>query len=382
MKIILGIETSCDETAVAIVEGSGGLTNPQFHILSDATLSQTKAHAPFGGVVPTLAKREHVKRLVPLLEKTLKNANLPTNGELVKASQEKEEMVRALLSREVGLAEELLSFTAHIPIPSIDAIAVTQGPGLEPALWVGINFARALATLWEKQIIPTNHMEGHLISALLGGEHVVFPALALLISGGHTELVLLHGWCRYALLGETRDDAVGEAFDKVARILGLPYPGGPEISKCASEATGTFLINLPRPMAGSGNLDFSFSGLKTAVLYAVKKIPTVTDEIKADIAEEFERAVTDVLLMKTRIAARHHDVKTLIVGGGVSANRRIRETFAREFEKDGIPLLFPSSHHSTDNAAMIAAAGYLRYESGESQGAEKELEARGVLVLR
>ncbi len=382
MKIILGIETSCDETAIAIVKGSGGLLSPQFHILSEVTFSQTKTHAPFGGVVPTLAKREHVKHLVRLLEKALENANLPPNGERVKTSQEREEMVRTILSREEGLADQLLSFTARISIPYIDAIAVTRGPGLEPALWVGINFARALAVLWEKRIIPTNHMEGHLVSALLEGEQVIFPALALLISGGHTELVLLHGWCQYVLLGETRDDAVGEAFDKVARILGLPYPGGPEISKLAESATGKFLIHLPRPMAGSGNLDFSFSGLKTAVLYAVKKIPTLTDAIKADIAEEFERAVTDVLLMKTRIAARRHDVKTLIVGGGVSANRRIRETFAREFEKDGIPVLFPAPAHATDNATMIAAAGYLRRESGESQGPEEELEARGVLVLR
>src|SRR3989344_1919918 len=333
---ILAIETSCDETAVAILECNGNETNATFAVLGNALLSQVEKHREFGGVVPMLAKREHQKNLPHILDEALAEAN--------------------------------------VPLQDIDAIAVTAGPGLEPALWVGINFARALALVWDKPLVAVNHMEGHLLASLLEktGEqfsisNVQFPILALLISGGHTELVLMKEWLRYELIGQTRDDAVGEAFDKVARMLSLPYPGGPEISRLAETIRSVAApegrgFTLPRPMIDSGTCDFSFAGLKTAVLYLLTKNPDLSEKEKQHIAHEFENAVTEVLWKKTAQALKETGARTLVIGGGVSANTHIRRVFQEKMSSEfpDSSLQIPASSLTTDNAIMIALAGFYR----------------------
>ena len=352
---ILAIETSCDETAVCIIEVCEPLESAEIRIRANITLSQAALHAPYGGVFPNLAKREHIKNLPVILEAVLKEAK----------------------------------------IEKADAVAVTYGPGLEPCLWAGINFARTLAEKWSVPLVPVNHMEGHIYSALLRNTKIykpTFPALALLISGGHTELDLMEDYGKYRLIGETRDDAVGEAFDKVARLLGLPYPGGPEISKIAeitrtpasafcktfppiqSELNGhaptPVLQNalppfvLPRPMLHSPDFDFSFSGLKTAVLYLLKKIGVPDEHTKAAIAREFEDAVTEVLVTKTKRALQESGAKTLIVAGGVIANAHIRREFAKLAAAECIPLFIPELSHTIDNALMIAGAAYATVLNG------------------
>ncbi len=368
---IMGIETSCDETAVCIIEAIGSLEKPQFKVLGNALFSQVKLHEQYGGVFPMLAKREHVKNIIPLFKKALEEAGLNTPA-IRKAqdhiSLEKEKIIKEILAREKDLIEPFLELIKSIEKPDIDAIAVTAGPGLEPALWVGISFAQALGAAWSIPVLPTNHMEGHIMSVLLKSTiQPQFPALALLISGGHTELVLIKNWFEYEVIGQTRDDAVGEAFDKVARLLSLPYPGGPEISKLAQEARTENInpsISLPRPMLKSPDLDFSFSGIKTAVLYAIKKIPELTPEIKKEIALEFENAVTEVLVSKTKKALELHQIKTLILGGGVTANAFIRENFKQLVDEyPEVALLVPEVAMSTDNAVMIAIAGYLNFKA-------------------
>ncbi len=307
-------------------------------------------------------------------------------------------------------------------IPTIDSIAVTEGPGLEPALWVGINFARVLGALWNIPVIPVNHMEGHIVGSLLNSEatngtwqrlkNMDFPAIALLISGGHTELVKITSQeqservsdlsavgqrqsgntfrLRYSIIGQTKDDAVGEAFDKVARLLGLPYPGGPHISKLSHEAWEEKIessVKLPRPMLRSGDLDFSFSGLKTAVLYAVRANSgtdgQLTDVFKKGLAREFEDAVTETLDSKLRHAIESIGARTIIVGGGVSANHRLREQFQKTADEFAIPLLLPTRHISGDNALMIALAGAL--DSGSpldlANPAKTPLKAQGTKRL-
>ena len=299
---ILSIETSCDETAISIVETDG----KEFNVLGNAILSQIEHHKEYGGVFPTIAKREHTKNLIPLLRNVLSESNsLNAKDEIW--HPEKKEVLEKMLKREPELLKQFLEFIPTIKTPDIDAIAVTNGPGLEPALWVGINFARALASVWDKPIIPVNHMEGHIFSALLQDDFKMpkfkLPMLALLISGGHTQLVLSKEHLKYEIIGETLDDAVGEAFDKTARMLGLPYPGGPYISalaemsrknaeytqtdveKIQSESTSSLResaheVKFPRPMLYSNTCDFSFSGLKTSVLYTLKKIPDLTEDIK------------------------------------------------------------------------------------------------------
>ena len=252
---ILSIETSCDETGVSIVEAKGGFSKPELQVLANITASQVKLHAKYGGVFPMMAKREHAKNLTPILKQVLKESGLFKNNSPKNYSSILKN-TRIVLKREPGLAEALVPLLQKIKKPKIDAIAVTYGPGLEPTLWVGINFAKALSLAWNIPVIPINHMEGHIFSALMEQRQVKsnklkvtrnkqentsymlsaisFPAVALLISGGHTELVLMKDWFKYKIIGATRDDAVGEAFDKVARILGLPYPGGPEISRLAN----------------------------------------------------------------------------------------------------------------------------------------------------
>jgi N6-L-threonylcarbamoyladenine synthase len=386
--IILGIETSCDETAVCLMEANGDISDPAFRVLGNALYSQVKIHAEYGGVFPAVAKREHAKNLVPLFKKALEDAGMLAGKEPNEAdlSDELKATIQKRLEREPGLADALLGLAALMEKPAIDIISVTAGPGLEPALWVGINFALALGELWNIPVIPANHMEGHILSPLFHSNisnPVAFPALALLISGGHTELVLIKGWTEYEVIGQTRDDAVGEAFDKVARLLSLPYPGGPQISKLAAGARiahTTPRFNLPRPMLKSGDYDFSFSGIKTSVLYALKKLPAIEDAEKKEMALEFEDAVTEVLVAKTRTALESYEIKTLILGGGVIANTFIREAFkklAQEFH--GMRLLIPDLDLSTDNAVMIAIAGYFDVLSGKKP--QTEIKAEGNMQL-
>ncbi|MDP3956060.1 MAG: tRNA (adenosine(37)-N6)-threonylcarbamoyltransferase complex transferase subunit TsaD [bacterium] len=370
---ILAIETSCDETAISILEATGGLDAPAFSILSQVISSQIDMHREWGGVVPNIAKREHQKLLVPVLLEAL------TKAEIKQTPLGTMPYIKEILHREEILLQNIENSIASLGIPEIDYIAVTAGPGLEPALWVGINFARALGELWQKPVIGINHMEGHIMSPLLRGNTISFPAVALLISGGHTELIQLNDWHSYTLLGMTRDDAIGEAFDKVARMLDLPYPGGPEISKLALRGNKSD-ISLPRPMINSDNLDFSFSGLKTAVKYYVNDHSLLSEQDKCDISLAFEEAATEVIISKTKRALEQSNAKTLIVGGGVIANTRIRTALehliAGEFSD--VTLLIPSLSHCGDNASMIAAAAYIRIEKGS---AGSPLEAHGSMML-
>ena len=378
---ILSIETSCDETAISIIEAKGGIKKASFKILSNNIASQINIHQPYGGVVPMLAKREHIKNLPIILGKTLKDSKLK--------------------------------------LPQIDLIAVTVGPGLEPALWTGIVFAEELSKKYKIPLMPVNHMEGHFFSVLIPekknpksefliSKKIQFPALALLVSGGHTELILIKGWLKYKKIGQTRDDAAGEAFDKVARLLGLPYPGGPEISRLAQEARAlrsqgssqadgprkeifqqeniraldmqSSNLALPRPMLKTPDFDFSFSGLKTAVLYKIRDIESeiaLNHSVKNDranqlpewklvLAREFEDAVVEVLVYKTMKAAMKYKIKTLIVAGGVAANKRLREIFEAEAKKAKIKLLFPARELATDNSLMIALTAYFQYSGNPS----------------
>ncbi len=345
---VLAIETSCDETGIALVEGTKTDAGFVFEVQKAALLSQALLHSPYGGVYPNLAKREHEKNLPALFE------------------QFKDE--------------------------TYDAVAVTHGPGLEPALWTGVEFAKKLAEEKNLPLLPVNHMEGHLISSLVRTgrlEDVQLPVLALLISGGHTEFVVMKEWFKYEVVGKTLDDAVGEAFDKVARMLGLPYPGGPEISKHAGAARERGLVSaikLPRPMLNSGTCDFSFSGLKTAALYALRDKGGVqalsADEVAAFTAE-FEDAVAEVLVSKARKALWDTGAKTFVIGGGVAANRYIREkleqTVLEEFPD--VELRLPELSITGDNAIMIAQAALARALSGLQDKADGTLRAVGNLSI-
>jgi len=395
---ILGIETSCDETGICIIETTGNdVSDFSIKILGNQLYSQVALHAQYGGVFPMMAKREHAKNLVPLFEKCLEESNLLKRKMDPRIHEDDKSKIKEILVRESGMYEQLIQLVEKIEKPDIDAIAVTNGPGLEPALWVGVNFAKALSEYWSIPLIPTNHMEGHILAASLDQiknsephsnqfliKEIKFPAIALLISGGHTQLVLAEDWLQYEIIGNTKDDAVGEAYDKVARILGLTYPGGPKISKLAEKErlenpSKKTSYPLPRPMIHSKDLDFSFSGLKTAVLYTVKKIPELTDAIKQEIAKEFEDAVLEVLLTKTKSAIEKYNTKTIIIGGGVSANKKIREKFAELAKKLEIDFLVPEVSASTDNAVMIAVAGFINIISGKKF--ETEFKAQGNLTL-
>lgn len=373
-KTFLAIETSCDETAVAIIDVRGTTITVRTHLV----FSQASLHATFGGVFPNLAKREHAKALPPLLTSALTEAQLATNTPPPKELPQK---IQELLIKDTVLSETLIPFIQNTNIPSIDGIAVTYGPGLEPALWVGLNTARALAYAWNVPLYPMNHMEGHIAAALLSetaqnetATHHSYtltdppvPALAILLSGGHTEFDLIRRIGDYERIGETQDDAVGEAYDKVARLLGLPYPGGPLLAQKAQEARTRRIqspIKLPRPMVTSGNLHTSFSGLKTAVRYAVEKITPLTDQDTIGIAREFEDAVTEVLIRKTHAAIEATGVESLILGGGVVANEHLRTAFGRLAQEHGIPLLAPHPALATDNALMIATALAARHIHG------------------
>jgi N6-L-threonylcarbamoyladenine synthase len=396
---ILAIETSCDETAIAVLKAEGGFENPEFNVVANNLLSQIEIHKEYGGVFPALAKRAHAKNLVPILNKTLKEARLFSSScstsdvehdaEHVEENKNSNKISRGaldisrILEREPELLEIFLKEIPKIEKPDIDYIAVTYGPGLEPALWVGLNFAKALSVFWGIPLIPVNHMEGHIFSVLWNEKEIpnskfpayvkasadrqipkkiTFPAIALLISGGHTELLLMKDWFEYELLGETQDDAVGEAFDKVARMMDLPYPGGPEISK---KARGKRIdgfekkFNLPKPMMHPPTCNFSFSGLKTAVLYRVKDLD-LDEKTKEQMAREFEDTVVEVLLEKTKKALKDSEAQTLIIGGGVIANTEIRNAFENYAKEFGLNLLIPDMKLTTDNAIMIGIAGYFR----------------------
>lgn len=415
---ILSIETSCDETSVAIVEAKGGLKNPLFEILSNIVLSQIKIHAHWGGVVPMVAKREHQKNLIPILIKSLRKSKILKNSksELRNSKQiqsHKIKTINKILEREPELLEQFLKFIPTIEKPKIDAIAVTVGPGLEPALWVGVNFAKALALIWDKPVIGVNHMEGHIIASKLAtNKHkienrkskiVKFPAIALLVSGGHTEMVLIKKWGDYKIIGQTRDDAAGECFDKTARMLELPYPGGPQIAKQAENfkkypltfrmggwtrremEKEAFNIKLPRPMIHSGDFDFSFSGLKTAVLYMLRDMKERhinIGDFTPMICNEIQQSIIDVLISKTIKAVKNFDAKSIILGGGVVANKELRKQMKKAVAQKlkATALYLPPAKLATDNGAMIGVAGYLRATRKEFVEPEI-LKAQGNLIL-
>lgn len=396
---ILSIETSCDDTAISIMEVKGGITNASFKVLANNSNSQIQIHIPYGGVYPVLAKREHTKNLPIVLDASLKQAKL-------KSPQ----------GRTLGIKKGS-TFSRFKKNHEIDAIAVTYGPGLEMCLWEGIVFAKNLAKKWQVPLIPVNHMEGHVLSVFGKGrgkfsvKKVKTPVLSLLVSGGHTQLVLTKKWMDHKIIGETLDDAVGEAFDKVARMLYLPYPGGPQISKLAEvkrkreiifagtpQADGLrteqifqqenrdpekidFPFSLPRPMLKSKDFNFSFSGLKTAVLYLIKKLGVLTDEQKSEIALEFENAAIECLVYKTRKAIEKYSVKTLFVAGGVATNQHLRREMRKAVGKK-VKLVFPTEGLSGDNSLMIGIAGYLNYIKNKKKVPKPEnVKAIGNLKL-
>ncbi len=316
---VLGIETSCDETAVAIICENQGL-------LANHIYSQTALHNEYGGVVPELASRDHIRKLAPLIQEALSDADVS-------------------LSRD------------------IDAVAYTSGPGLMGALLVGAGLGRSLAWASNKPAIAVHHMEAHLLAPLLENVAPEYPYVALLVSGGHTLLVEVLEVGKYKVLGESLDDAVGEAFDKVAQMLGLEYPGGPQIAQWALRGDPN-RFNFPRPMIDRPGLDFSFSGLKTHVLNTLKSLTEIDGQARADIARAFEDAVVDTLSIKSVRAVTATKAKSLVVAGGVGANQKLREQLTRQLEKQNVTAFYPATEFCTDNAAMVAQLGLLRLRSG------------------
>lgn len=379
---ILSIETSCDETSMALVDFSGAQSQTIF-IHSHLTASQASLHAQYGGVFPAIAKLEHVKACVPLLNTIFLEAKESINtNEWVKIidSAENINSINSILSRDPDLVNNLIEFIKNNDFPKIDAIAVTNGPGLEIALWVGITFAKALASLLNVPVIGVNHMMGHLLSGTLPAdtlkkETALLPisqnSLSLLVSGGHTQLIHLtqieNQTSKLELLGETLDDAVGEAYDKVARLMNLEYPGGPKISKLAEEARAQNIhpLDLPRPMLHSGNYNFSYSGLKTAVMYHLRKFPITNDNDKLALALGFENAAIEVLVKKTKKALEETDADMLLLGGGVAANVYLQSELNKICNDLNVTLLNPLKSLTGDNALMIAiAANYKIQNSG------------------
>lgn len=365
--IILGIETSCDETSLSVVEVTH-TENPTFNVKSHHTNSQIKLHEEYGGVFPNLAKREHAKNILPILEITLTESHL-LKKENTKLNEKDISLSKGYLDRYSQLFDDLLSFVSSHQIPDIDYIAVTTGPGLAPALWVGVSFAKALSQLWNKPLVPVNHMEGHIFSVFAEKEKFTitkspFPALALLVSGGHTELVIIKNWQEYHKIGQTIDDAAGEAFDKTARLLNLGYPGGPKISQRAELARKTNQINkdfkLPRPMLHHNSYNFSFSGLKTATRRLVESNQPLDEDKINKIALEFENAVIEVLVTKTMKAIEEYDIKTLILAGGVAANKYLRDTLKKTLQTYHPHIIFklPDTSFAGDNSLMISTAAY------------------------
>ncbi len=358
---ILSIETSCDETAVALLSFTDTGSKTHYQILVEKLHSQSDMHNSYGGVYPSLAKREHQKILPILTHALLEDESLLQKEPSAQIS----DAIRQICAREPDMLKAIEQHFAHTRPTTIDALAVTRGPGLAPALWVGVNFTRALALLWDIPIIPVNHMEGHIVSALITDVELItpqYPILALLVSGGHTELVLSPHLGAYQKIGQTLDDAAGEAFDKVARLLGLPYPGGPalaDLAETARAAGTTPPTMLPRPMLQDNTLNFSYAGLKTAVRVFCEKHPNLSEDERAALAMEFEDAVVETLLVKTQRALEHHSPKSIIVSGGVSANKQLREQFRRLSEQHPqVALYCTNRSYATDNAVMIALAAY------------------------
>jgi len=328
--LVLGIESSCDETGVALYDTRMGL-------LSHALHSQVEMHAEFGGVVPELASRDHIRRVLPLIQKTLNQAN------------------KALVE--------------------IDGIAFTQGPGLAGALLVGTSVAQSLAFSLGLPSVGVHHLEGHLLSPLLEVNSPLFPFVALLVSGGHSQLMRVDGIGKYTLLGDTLDDAAGEAFDKTAKLLGLGYPGGPALAELAKHGKGSN-FKLPRPMLHSGDLNFSFSGLKTAVLTLVNSNQPLNFQTQADIAYEFQEAVTEILSNKCMSALRETGLDNLIVSGGVGANTRLRERLSVATKRKLCKVSYPRLEFCTDNGAMIAFAGAMRLQLIEKERQNYSISVR------
>jgi N6-L-threonylcarbamoyladenine synthase len=353
---ILAIETSCDDTGIAILEVN---KNGKFKVLANIVASQIEIHKKYGGVFPAMAKREHQNNLVPTFEKALIEASLLIPKKTEKILEDK--ILKTILEREPGLYKQLISFLQKYEKPDIDYIAVTNGPGLEPCLWVGVNFARAISHCWNIPIIPVNHIESHILVNFLDNSSIKFPAIALIVSGGHTQIILVNKIGKYKIIGETRDDAAGECFDKCAKILGLEYPGGPVISKMAEGIKPQ--NTLPRPMIGTKDYDFSFSGLKTAVLYADKKIENKSLEYKKQMSAEVQQAIIDVLIKKTIKAVKDFKVKTLVLGGGVSANQKLKDDFKNKLAKElpNVEFITPKPVMSTDNGLMVAITGYFTH---------------------
>ena len=331
--LVLGLETSCDETGVALYDSERGL-------LADALFSQIDLHRAYGGVVPELASRDHVKRMLPLIRQVLEEAG--------RTAQD------------------------------IDAIAYTAGPGLVGALLVGASCAQALAFAWEIPALGVHHMEGHLLAPMLEEQPPQFPFVALLVSGGHTQLVRVDGIGRYALLGESLDDAAGEAFDKTAKMLGLVYPGGPEIARLAERGVpGRFVF--PRPMTDRPGLDFSFSGLKTFALntWQQQRSGDESDEqVRCDIALAFQQAVVETLTIKCKRALKHTHLKSLVIAGGVSANQALRSGLEKMLKELGGQVFYARPRFCTDNGAMIAYAGCQRLLAGQQDGPAIGVQAR------
>ncbi|MET0061116.1 MAG: tRNA (adenosine(37)-N6)-threonylcarbamoyltransferase complex transferase subunit TsaD [Candidatus Thiodiazotropha endolucinida] len=332
---VLGIETSCDETGVAVYDSEKGL-------LAHALHSQVDLHADYGGVVPELASRDHVRKLLPLIRQLFQDAG--------------------------------------IEAASLDGVAYTAGPGLVGALLVGASVGRSMAWSWGIPAIGVHHMEGHLLAPMLEPDPPAFPFIAMLVSGGHTQLVEVEGMGRYQLLGDTLDDAAGEAFDKTAKLLGLPYPGGPELAKLAEQGDPE-RFHFPRPMIDRPGLDFSFSGLKTFALNTIQRAEreeggSLSAQTRADIARAFEEAVVDTLLLKCRRAVRQSGIKTLVLAGGVSANRRLRQRIDAMMAGEEGAAYYPRPKFCTDNGAMIAYAGCRRLLAGESEALRFSVRSR------
>jgi N6-L-threonylcarbamoyladenine synthase len=326
---ILAIESSCDESAAAVLDAGQGL-------LAHEIFSQIELHRVFGGVVPELASRDHVRRLLPLVRSVMAEAQTKPEG--------------------------------------LDGVAYTAGPGLIGALLTGASLARSLAYAWKVPALGVHHLEGHLLAPLLEPEPPPFPHVALLVSGGHTMLIEVREIGDYRLLGETRDDAAGEAFDKTAKLLGLPYPGGPELARLAEQGRpGTF--NFPRPMLDRPGLEFSFSGLKTAVVHALRG-REMTDAVRADVAEGVQRSIVETLTTKALRALEATGLDTLVVSGGVSANRSLRARLAEAARRQGARVYYPRIEFCTDNAAMIAVAGLARLQAGQHDGLAIQARAR------
>lgn len=346
-KIILGIETSCDETAAAIVQKQG----KRVSIISNVVASSLEIQAKYGGVVPEQAAREQLKSIIPVIQEALRQA--------------------------------------QCKLAKIDAVAVTQGPGLIGSLLVGVETAKTLSMVWKKPLVPVNHLIGHFYANWVQSSDIrhqisdkkegqsddrrlttddstpSFPAIGLLVSGGHTDLTLMKSHGQYEYIGGTRDDAAGECFDKCARLLGLPYPGGPAIAKLAKQGN-LKAFNLPRPMLDSGDFDFSFSGLKTAVVNLVRgKDFSRTPLFSSNLAASVEAAIVDVLVRKTILAAQKYKVKQIIVAGGVAANQKLAETFSRVCDRLSLKLFIPPPSLCTDNAAMVATAAFFNYHPSD-----------------